>query len=172
MSKYSKKLVSKCTYINILNATPHDRLSLYVFNLKLSERVVSSTINSYCFNFYSFYDRGGWGMLFTWTSDAVEKKNYDLLREILTLLLNSPVNLKRLKENSLPKLVKAVSKNCPVPGKQTFLQFLITLLNCFLGNLDGSFFSVKCSISPSVQLDIARPLAFSGLVASFIVPLN
>ncbi|XP_021948070.1 uncharacterized protein DDB_G0284459 [Folsomia candida] len=87
MSKFSKKLVSKCTYINILKATPLEVLDL-------------------------FLQRGGWDMVLGWTSDATSKKSYDLLKEICGLLLYAPATIQRLKENELPKIVKSISKDC------------------------------------------------------------
>ncbi|CAL8143729.1 unnamed protein product [Orchesella dallaii] len=87
MSKFSKKLVSKCIYINILNSTNDSVLDL-------------------------FMQRGGWSLVFGWANDSVNSKNYSLLKEIVTLLLRTPTTLQRLRENKFPILIKSLSKDC------------------------------------------------------------
>ncbi|RXG58986.1 Serine/threonine-protein phosphatase 1 regulatory subunit 10 [Armadillidium vulgare] len=88
MGKYSKKLVSKCIYLNILQATEE---------LLLDE----------------FYKETGWNLVCSWLTEAVHTKNFPLAEQILSLLLMSPVTVDRLKRNNMPKMVKDLSKDCP-----------------------------------------------------------
>lgn len=60
--------------------------------------------------------RGGWEMVFVWTAEASEKKNYALLTEIGYLLLKTPATTTRLKENELPKIIKALSRDSEREG--------------------------------------------------------
>jgi len=60
--------------------------------------------------------RGGWAMVYSWTIDATEHKNYPILTEVLYLLLKTPATIDRLKENELPKVVKNLSRDCEREG--------------------------------------------------------
>lgn len=85
MEKYSKKLVSKCIYIQILKSTETELLS-------------------------DFMGNGGWALTHYWLQDAINTKNWPLVQEILELLLLCQVDIERLKSNSAPKLVKLLTK--------------------------------------------------------------
>lgn len=85
MSKYSKKLVSKCIYIQILKCTETDLLG-------------------------QFMSVGGWSLVHSWLIDGVDSKNWPLVQELLELLLLCPVDVPRLQSNSAPKLVKGLSR--------------------------------------------------------------
>ncbi|XP_072936416.1 serine/threonine-protein phosphatase 1 regulatory subunit 10 [Epargyreus clarus] len=86
MTKFSKKLVSKCIYIQILKFTETDLLSLFMAS-------------------------GGWRLMHTWLTEAITANNWPLVRELLELLLLCPVGIERLKTNNCPKLVKELSKD-------------------------------------------------------------
>ncbi|EDW45455.1 serine/threonine-protein phosphatase 1 regulatory subunit 10 [Drosophila sechellia] len=86
MAKYSKKLVSKCVYVQILKSTKTELLG-------------------------DFMAVGGWSLVYTWLNDAIRAMNWPLVQEILELLLLSPVDVNRLKINSAPILVKGLCKD-------------------------------------------------------------
>lgn len=92
MMKFSKKLVSKCVYILILKNTEIELLGM-------------------------FMSAGGWTLVFTWLSDGIGGKNWALVSELLELLLICPVDVERLKSNSIPRLVKGLSKDESLGGK-------------------------------------------------------
>ncbi|KAF0311560.1 Serine/threonine-protein phosphatase 1 regulatory subunit 10 [Amphibalanus amphitrite] len=92
MIRFSKKLVSKCIYIQILLATKGDLLD-------------------------DFYSRGGWELVTGWFSDACERENWRLLEDMLRLFKGSPVTVERLKTNHCPKQVKHLSKEAQCEGK-------------------------------------------------------
>ncbi|KAL0273689.1 UNVERIFIED_CONTAM: hypothetical protein PYX00_006311 [Menopon gallinae] len=89
MAKFSKKLVSKCIYIQILKNTDPDLL-------------------------IKFMAEGGWALVFQWLDESINSSNHALIREILELLLICPITLDRLKENNCPKVVKSLSKDSEV----------------------------------------------------------
>lgn len=86
MTKFSKKLVSKCIYIEILKCSETDLLC-------------------------QFMQAGGWTLVHLWLTDAINSANWPLVHEILELLLLCPVDVERLKSNNLPKLVKQMTKD-------------------------------------------------------------
>ncbi|KOB66630.1 Pnuts protein [Operophtera brumata] len=86
MTKFSKKLVSKCIYIQILKCTETELLGL-------------------------FMGSGGWLLVHVWLTESIVAKNWPLVRELLELLLLCPVDIERLKTNNCPKLVKELSKD-------------------------------------------------------------
>lgn len=92
MSKYSKKLVSKCIYIQILKCTETELLG-------------------------QFMSVGGWSLVHAWLQDGIESKNWPLVQELLELLLLCPVDVPRLQSNSAPKLVKGLSREDENDGK-------------------------------------------------------
>lgn len=92
MTKYSKKLVSKCIYVQILKCTKTELLG-------------------------EFMGAGGWSLVYTWLNDAIRAMNWPLVQEILELLLLCPVDVNRLKINSAPKLVKGLCKDGGNEGK-------------------------------------------------------
>ncbi|XP_018562943.1 serine/threonine-protein phosphatase 1 regulatory subunit 10 isoform X2 [Anoplophora glabripennis] len=91
MTKFSKKLVSKCVYVLILKSTDTELVDM-------------------------FMGEGGWTLIQTWLQDAVQTGNWDLVREILGLLLITPVDVERLKLNILPKLIKSLSRREELEG--------------------------------------------------------
>lgn len=86
MTKFSKKLVSKCIYIQILKCTETELLGL-------------------------FMGSGGWVLVHMWLTESIVTKNWPLVKELLELLLLCPVDIDRLKTNNCPKLVKELSKD-------------------------------------------------------------
>lgn len=86
MTKYSRKLVSKCIYIQILKCTETDLLGL-------------------------FMGSEGWLLVHQWLTESIAAKNWPLVKELLELLLLCPVDIERLKTNNCPKLVKELSKD-------------------------------------------------------------
>ncbi|KAF6215208.1 hypothetical protein GE061_009960 [Apolygus lucorum] len=86
MSKFSKKLVSKCIYVLILKTTEPDLLDM-------------------------FMSAGGWDLTFNWLSDGIQMRNWPLVVEMVELLLLCPVDIERLKGNNCPKLIKMLSKD-------------------------------------------------------------
>lgn len=100
MTKFSKKLVSKCIYIQILKCTETELLGL-------------------------FMGSGGWVLVHMWLTESIVAKNWPLVKELLELLLLCPVDIERLKTNNCPKLVKELSKDDNHFGKKiTFLLIL------------------------------------------------
>lgn len=85
MTKFSKKLVSKCIYILILKNTETDLIGQFMAD-------------------------GGWNLVYVWLQDAIFNNNNSLIRELLELLLITPVDVERLKTNNIPKLVKNLTK--------------------------------------------------------------
>nr|XP_014103243.2 serine/threonine-protein phosphatase 1 regulatory subunit 10 [Bactrocera oleae]XP_014103245.2 serine/threonine-protein phosphatase 1 regulatory subunit 10 [Bactrocera oleae]XP_014103246.2 serine/threonine-protein phosphatase 1 regulatory subunit 10 [Bactrocera oleae]XP_036214562.1 serine/threonine-protein phosphatase 1 regulatory subunit 10 [Bactrocera oleae]XP_036214563.1 serine/threonine-protein phosphatase 1 regulatory subunit 10 [Bactrocera oleae]XP_036214564.1 serine/threonine-protein len=86
MNRYSKKLVSKCIYVQILKVTKTELLG-------------------------EFMGVGGWSLVYNWLNDAIRAMNWPLVQEILELLLLCPVDVDRLKINSAPKLVKGLCRD-------------------------------------------------------------
>ncbi|XP_014259988.1 serine/threonine-protein phosphatase 1 regulatory subunit 10-like isoform X1 [Cimex lectularius] len=85
MTKFSKKLVSKCIYVLILKTTEADLLDM-------------------------FMSAGGWDLTFNWLSDGIQMENWPLVLELVELLLLCPVDIERLKGNNCPKAIKMLSK--------------------------------------------------------------
>lgn len=85
MTKFSKKLVSKCIYILILKNTEAPLIG-------------------------QFMAEGGWNLVYVWLQDAMCNSNNSLIKELLELLLITPVDVERLKTNNIPKLVKTLTK--------------------------------------------------------------
>lgn len=92
MTKFSKKLVSKCVYILILKQTEQVLVDL-------------------------FMSEGGWNLVHMWLQDAINGSNYSFVYEILSLLLVTPVDVERLKLNNIPKLIKQLSRHDDVEGE-------------------------------------------------------
>lgn len=104
MGKYSKKLVSKCIYIQILKCTDTELLG-------------------------EFMTYGGWALAHSWLSDGIESKNWALVQELLELLLLCPVDVPRLQSNSAPKLVKTLSREEGNDGKHSQFNYFFYLTN-------------------------------------------
>lgn len=102
MTKFSKKLVSKCVYVLILKNTETSLVDM-------------------------FMAEGGWTLIQTWLQDAVKSGNWDLVKEILGLLLITPVDVERLKMNCLPKLIKSLSRKEDLGGKLFFSNIFVIL---------------------------------------------
>lgn len=94
MTKFSKKLVSKCIYILILKNTDPPLIGQFMAD-------------------------GGWNLVHLWLHDAISNNNTPLIKELLELLLITPVDVERLKTNNIPKLVKNLTKRDD-PGKVNF----------------------------------------------------
>lgn len=84
MQKFSRKLVSKCIYIQILKATRPDLLD-------------------------RFLERNGWDLLNLWFSDAIKAQNWPFCLELIELFSQCPISASRLKDNvelnSAPRLI-------------------------------------------------------------------
>ncbi|XP_076247567.1 phosphatase 1 nuclear targeting subunit isoform X2 [Calliopsis andreniformis] len=100
MTKFSKKLVSKCIYIQILKTTNTDLLS-------------------------QFMGAGGWNLIHMWLTDGILAKNWALIQELLGLLLLCPVDIERLKSNNCPKLIKGLSKEGSHQGVRVLASRLV-----------------------------------------------
>ncbi|XP_076281124.1 phosphatase 1 nuclear targeting subunit isoform X2 [Lasioglossum baleicum] len=100
MTKFSKKLVSKCIYIQILKTTNTDLLS-------------------------QFMGAGGWNLIHMWLTDGILAKNWALIQELLELLLLCPVDIERLKSNNCPKLVKGLTKEGSHQGVRVLASRLV-----------------------------------------------
>lgn len=92
MGKFSKKLVSKCIYVQILKSTETDLLGQFMAD-------------------------GGWALSYVWLQDGILSRNWPLVQELLELMLLCPVDVQRLKSNSAPKLVKGLTKEGGNEGK-------------------------------------------------------
>ncbi|XP_077505663.1 serine/threonine-protein phosphatase 1 regulatory subunit 10-like [Amblyomma americanum] len=86
MKKFSRKLVSRCIYCNVLRATSPDILEV-------------------------FLDLDGWSTIHMWLQEAKTAENMPFLCELLELCQILPMSLERLKENSSPKLIKSLMKS-------------------------------------------------------------
>lgn len=100
MAKFSKKLVSKCIYIQILKCTETELLG-------------------------QFMAAGGWSLVHMWLADGITTKNWPLIQELLELLLCCPVDVERLKSNTAPKLVKTLSKDSTHEGVRLLASKLV-----------------------------------------------
>ena len=87
MSKFSRKLVSKCIYVQILQATDFDLLG-------------------------HFLTEGGWTLLNSWFDDAIKGQNWPLVKEMCVLFMKCPMSAQLLKENvdehPAPKLINQI----------------------------------------------------------------
>ncbi|CAG2116464.1 unnamed protein product, partial [Medioppia subpectinata] len=90
MKKFSRKLVSRCVYCNVLLATTPDVLE-------------------------EFLRSGGWETIHLWIKSAKELGNKPFLDELLTLLLKLPMNVERLRENDSPKIIRKIAKQSDDP---------------------------------------------------------
>ncbi|GIY53347.1 hypothetical protein CDAR_39612 [Caerostris darwini] len=86
MKKFSKKLVSRCVYTNVLLATAPEILSEYL-------------------------DKGGWDTINKWLDYAKSSSSPSFLIEMLKLCKLLPMSVSRLKENNTAKLVKSLTKH-------------------------------------------------------------
>ncbi|XP_065344831.1 serine/threonine-protein phosphatase 1 regulatory subunit 10-like isoform X2 [Cloeon dipterum] len=88
MSKFSKKLVSKCVYVEILHATESKLLENYMVH-------------------------GGWELVSQWILDAVETNNGPLLETLLSLTKKSWFPLEVLKINDCARSVNSLITAAP-----------------------------------------------------------
>lgn len=86
MKKFSRKLVSRCIYCNVLRSTSTDILE-------------------------AFLDLDGWSTIHMWLQEAKTSGNMTFLCELLNLCDALPMSLERLKENTAPKLIKSLMKS-------------------------------------------------------------
>ena len=100
MSKFSRKLVSKCIYVQILTATSSDLLTKWLHE-------------------------GGWSLLNTWFEDAIKTQNWPMVKEMLILFEKCPVTADLLKEQTnehhAPKLINQLRQE---PSVQTEIRSL------------------------------------------------
>lgn len=89
MKKYSRKLVSRCIYLNVLMNTKEDVLN-------------------------KFLELDGWETINSWLDLAKKSENRPFLIEIIRLLERCPVSVERLKQNNTAKLVKSLSKDSDI----------------------------------------------------------
>lgn len=85
MKKYSKKLVSRCIYLNVLMNTKEEVMKM-------------------------FLEQDGWDTINNWLNMAKDANNHPFLLEILKLLERCPVTIDRLKQNNTAKLIKGMTK--------------------------------------------------------------
>ena len=74
MQRFSKKLVSKVIYVQILKSTEGALLD-------------------------AFLGEKGWELLNAWFSDAIRNQNWELCQEMIQLFSDCPISAERLKEN-------------------------------------------------------------------------
>jgi len=80
------KLVSRCTYVNILKATK-------------DESVLTK-----------FMESGGWEVLNKWLNEGKDDENKEFLQDLLTVYSMLPVSVETLKQNNCAKTIKQISK--------------------------------------------------------------
>ncbi|KAG1714359.1 Serine/threonine-protein phosphatase 1 regulatory subunit 10 [Nymphon striatum] len=85
MKKFSKKLVSRCVYIQILKATEQDIL-------------------------LKFLNEGGWEIVNNWLKEGKEKEDNGFLFELLEMYKKLPMTVNKLKENNSARIIKALCK--------------------------------------------------------------
>ncbi|CAG9771743.1 unnamed protein product [Ceutorhynchus assimilis] len=117
MTKFSKKLVSKCVYVLILKNTETSLVDM-------------------------FMAENGWTLVQSWLQDAVPTGNWDLVKEILELLLVTPVDVDRLKLNCLPKLIKSLTRK---EGQPEIARLSDRIVQNWLMIVKGSASSIAAS---------------------------
>ncbi|KAI1289156.1 Serine/threonine-protein phosphatase 1 regulatory subunit 10 [Halotydeus destructor] len=85
MKKYSKKLVSRCIYLNVLMNTKEEVLN-------------------------RFLDQDGWETVNSWLNLAKEASTTPFLLELIKLLERCPVSVERLKQTNTARVIKLLSK--------------------------------------------------------------
>lgn len=86
MKKFSRKLVSRCVYVNVLKTTDAETLDRFLV-------------------------KGGWDTIHIWLQDSKKGDNHSFLIDLLKLFKHLPMTIERLKENSSAKMVKALCKS-------------------------------------------------------------
>ncbi|KAI8427718.1 hypothetical protein MSG28_002156 [Choristoneura fumiferana] len=137
MTKFSKKLVSKCIYIQILKCTETELLGL-------------------------FMGSGGWRLVHMWLTESIVAKNWPLVRELLELLLLCPVDIEHLKTNNCPKLVKELSKD----GNQFAIRALASkLVEQWLKTVKGEHVvPVQSTDIPQIIIDAQKEITSESSV--------
>lgn len=138
MAKYSKKLVSKCIYLNILQATDMELLD-------------------------AFYDEGGWELVGTWLQEAVKSSNWPLAKQVLSLLSTSPMTVSRLKRYTTPKLVKELSKDCTSPEVQGVAKHIVLNWMEVVKQGDGTGTAAGVGLTSVGQNDDSSPMDVDSL---------
>ncbi len=104
MHKFSKKLVSKCIYVQILMSTPPELLD-------------------------DFLKQDGWPLLNAWFADAIKTQNWPFTREMIRLFAHCPMTAGRLKDdverNEAPKLVNQLRND---PGVEDDIRRAATIV--------------------------------------------
>ncbi|KAI9564550.1 hypothetical protein GHT06_008289 [Daphnia sinensis] len=83
MLRFSKKLVSKCIYIHVLKATPHELLDQFL------------------------NEQGAYFLLLKWLVEALHTRNTPLLTEMLELVQLLPMSEVRLKDEEVTRLIRS-----------------------------------------------------------------
>lgn len=86
MKKFSRKLVSRCVYVNVLRASESDAVEAFLM-------------------------KGGWETIHTWLQETKKSDNHPFLVELLKLYKTLPMTVERLKENSSAKIIKTLTKS-------------------------------------------------------------
>jgi len=129
MQKFSKKLVSKCIYIQILQASSEELLDKF-----LTEK--------------------GWGLLNLWFADAIRTNNWSECGCLIQLFAQCPMTAARLKENvevnQAPKLIRQLS--CDTRVDQGIRNLAVKVLNKWMSIVQST------PQSPPARITVA-PLA-------------
>jgi len=144
MQKFSKKLVSKCIYVQILKASSEELLDKF-----LTEK--------------------GWGLLNLWFSDAIRTNNWSECDCLIQLFSQCPMTAARLKDNvevnQAPKLIRQLS--CDPKVDQGIRNLAVKVLNKWMSIVQG-IPQVPAARSPvgSDQLTVASPAGILSQTAS------
>eukprot|EP00062_Callorhinchus_milii_P027446 gi/632990755/ref/XP_007884313.1/ PREDICTED: serine/threonine-protein phosphatase 1 regulatory subunit 10-like [Callorhinchus milii] len=101
LMKESRKLVSRCTYLNIILQTR-------------SEDILNR-----------FIAVGGYKLLNSWLGYSKTNNNLPLLQQILLALQLLPLTVDHLKQNNTAKIVKQLSKTCDDEGLRKLAHVLV-----------------------------------------------
>ncbi|KAF7266284.1 hypothetical protein GWI33_020316 [Rhynchophorus ferrugineus] len=146
MTKFSKKLVSKCVYVLILKNTETSLVDM-------------------------FMAEGGWTLIQTWLQDAAQSGNWDLVKEILGLLLITPVDVERLKMNCLPKLIKNLSRREDLDGVASLSnQIVQNWLVIVKGSAHTTVNTNNSTSQPTEKSDVDITTANNDLESSSSLP--
>ncbi|GAB6021910.1 hypothetical protein CHUAL_006073 [Chamberlinius hualienensis] len=113
MKKFSKKLVSRCIYINVLRASSSEALE-------------------------GFLQKGGWETIHSWLEEGKSNQNQPFLLELLKLYRALPMTVERLKENNSAKLVKSLSKSDNEDIKMIATELVNNWVKLVKGDSDSS----------------------------------
>lgn len=135
MQKFSKKLVSKCIYIQILKASSEELLDKF-----LMEK--------------------GWGLLNLWFADAIRTNNWSECGCLIQLFAQCPMTAARLKENvevnQAPKLIRQLS--CDQRVDEGIRNLAVKVLNKWMSIVQSTNQSPPVRVSPTpAQLTAQAP---------------